>query len=157
MHGDDLFRHLARECGDPQLAKDAVQETFMRLHQHTPTNDGAIRMWLFRTGMNVVRDERRKTANRRRLLASHPDRVPIPSTDPDPERRAELEDDVARLRKALASLREKERTALLMRESGFSHREIAEELDTTTGTVGTLIARSLRKLAAAMEHPDGIP
>jgi RNA polymerase sigma factor (sigma-70 family) len=154
-HGDDLFRHLARECGDAQLAKDAVQETFVRLQERAPTDDGAIRTWLFRTGMNVVRDWHRRKANRRRLLASHPDRVPGPSAAPDPGARAELGEDVVRLRRALAGLREKERTALLMRESGFTHQEIAEELGTTTATVGTLIARSLRKLAAAMERRGG--
>jgi DNA-directed RNA polymerase specialized sigma24 family protein len=48
---------------------------------------------------------------------------------------------------ALAALSAKERTVLLMREEGFAHREIAQAVGTTTGSVGTMIARALDKLA----------
>jgi RNA polymerase sigma factor (sigma-70 family) len=51
---------------------------------------------------------------------------------------------------ALLALSEKERTALLMQQEGFSHREIADVVGTTTGSVGTLLARALDKLAAAL-------
>ena len=40
------------------------------------------------------------------------------------------------------------RLVLLMREAGFRHRESAEAVGTTTKSVGTMIARALRKLAA---------
>lgn len=154
-HGDDLFRYLARQSGDPQLARDAVQETFVRLMERPPDHDSGVRRWLFRTGLNVIRDVYRVDSNRLRILEAHPDRVPAPDPAPGPEARLERREDVARLRRALAALREKERTALLMRESGFKHREIAAELGTTTATVGTLIARSLAKLEDAMESTGG--
>ncbi len=48
---------------------------------------------------------------------------------------------------ALARLSDKERVAILMREEGFSHREIAQAVGTTTGSVGTLLARILERLA----------
>ncbi len=48
---------------------------------------------------------------------------------------------------ALARLNDKERVAVLMREEGFSHREIAEAVGTTTGSVGSLLARALQRLA----------
>lgn len=150
-HGDELFRYLARYCGDPHLAQDAVQETFVRLQERPPETRDAIRGWLFRTGTNVVRDRLRVESNRRRILESRPHRIPGPSASADPGRAAERSEDLARLRDAMEDLREKERRALLMREAGFKHREIAEALETTTGSVGTLIARSLAKLEAAME------
>lgn len=150
-HGDDLFRYLARQCGDAELAQDAVQETFLRLHQSPPEKVEAVRAWLFRTGLNVIRDTHRVESNRRRILRSRPSEVPTPGQQPSPAERLESREQVASVRKALAGLREKERTALLMRESGFKHREIADELGTTTATVGTLIARSLAKLESAMQ------
>ena len=52
---------------------------------------------------------------------------------------------------ALAGLSGKERMALLMREEGFAQREIAEAVGTTTGSVGTLIARALDKLAERID------
>ena len=58
---------------------------------------------------------------------------------------------------ALATLSTKERTALLMREEGFAHREIAEALETTTGSVGTLLARALDRLASRLAlDPDAV-
>lgn len=154
-HADALFRYLARYCGDPHLAQDAVQETFVRLQETPPAHAGAVRSWLFRTGTNVVRDRLRVESNRRRLLESEAHRVPRPTGPLDPKRSVERDEDLLRLRRAMSELREKERRALLMREEGFKHREIAEALETTTGSVGTLIARSLAKLAAAMEGEEG--
>jgi DNA-directed RNA polymerase specialized sigma24 family protein len=52
--------------------------------------------------------------------------------------------------RALDALSDKERTAVLMREEGFSHKEIADAVGTTTGSVGTLIARALLKFADAV-------
>ncbi len=46
-----------------------------------------------------------------------------------------------------AKLSSKERTILLMREEGITHREIAEEVGTTTKSIGTMIDRALQKLA----------
>jgi RNA polymerase sigma-70 factor (ECF subfamily) len=57
---------------------------------------------------------------------------------------------------ALQQLPERDRTILLMREEGFTHKEIAEAVGTTTGSVGTLIARALNRLARelGMEEED---
>jgi DNA-directed RNA polymerase specialized sigma24 family protein len=58
---------------------------------------------------------------------------------------------------ALSALSPKERSAVLMREEGFAHREIAEALGTTTGSVGTLLARALDRLGKALlssTHPE---
>ncbi|MGD2071104.1 MAG: RNA polymerase sigma factor, partial [Gemmatimonadota bacterium] len=145
-HGDALYRYLVRQTGDEHLAQDAVQETFLRLQERPPDRLDGVRRWLFRTGMNVIRDTHRVDSNRLRILEAHPHRVPRPTQPPGPEASTERREDLRRLRDALDELREKERTALLLRESGFKHREIAEELGTTTATIGTLIARSLEKL-----------
>jgi len=69
------------------------------------------------------------------------------------------EDDPERaVRAALDALTEKERTVLLMREEGFAHREIAEAVGTTTGSVGTMIARALDKLAERLPlDPEDTP
>lgn len=150
-HHDDLFRYLARQCGDPSTAHDVVQEAFLRLQQNGPLDDRrAVRAWLFTTGLNVLRDLHRTRSTRRRILESHPGRVPGPSPVPDPAGEVERLEDRARLRAALDALRDKERTALLMREEGFKHREIAEALNTSTGSVGTLINRALDKLERAL-------
>lgn len=152
-----LFRYLARACGDPVLARDAVQETFLRLHALRSDPPRAVRPWLFTTAMNVIRDTRRTETGRAELLRRYADGVPGPRPVPDPDRELEQTRARERVRRALDQLRDKERTALLMREEGFKHREIADALGTTTASVGTLIARALDKLARTLDARAGGP
>ena len=150
-HHDDLFRYLARYSGDPELAMDAVQETFMRFHRRPPRHTANVRAWLFRVGTNVVRDTEKLSSLRRRRLAERPSAVPGPQSPTSPMEAAELAEERALLSQALHGLRPREREAVLMRAQGFTHREIAQALGTTTGTVGTLLVRALGKLAARLE------
>lgn len=145
-HHPSLERYLARLTGDPELAADVAQEAFVRLLEHDPERDH-VRAWLFRVATNLVRDAARRSRTHRelgtpsRLLRSHGD----PPRPPD-----EVVDLVAsrvRVREALEALSPKERRALLMREEGFKHREIADALGTTTGSIGTLLSRAIRKAA----------
>ena len=55
------------------------------------------------------------------------------------------------MRDALSELSLRDRTVLLMREEGFTHREIAEAVGTTTKSVGTIVARALDKLAGLLD------
>jgi RNA polymerase sigma factor (sigma-70 family) len=74
----------------------------------------------------------------------------LPGPAPDPAAAPERAEVVGRVRAALAALSERDRTILLMREEGFTHREIADAVGTTTQSVGTLIARALDKMAGAL-------
>jgi RNA polymerase sigma factor (sigma-70 family) len=76
----------------------------------------------------------------------------VPHADPLPAADEEYDaaDRVRRVHAALARLSTRDRTVLLMREEGFAHREIAEAVDTTTGSIGTIVARALDKLAAEL-------
>jgi RNA polymerase sigma-70 factor (ECF subfamily) len=145
-HHAALYRYVARFAGDPDLAEDVVQETFIRLAERPPTDPTGIRAWLFTVATNLARDALKIGSRRRRLLVENGGLLRPP--DPTPAAEAlEREESRARVRRALAALSEKERLLLLMREEGFKHREIAEAVGTTTGSVGTLVARALAKLA----------
>jgi RNA polymerase sigma factor (sigma-70 family) len=149
-HRPALFRYLARYTGDPDQAEDLVQETFVRLRERPPTDRTEPRRWLFTVATNLARDAYRVARRREALLAAAGDRMPRPEPPPDPAVQAEREDLRRRLRAALAALNHRERTVLLMREEGFTHREIAEAVETTTGSVGTMIARALDKVVRAL-------
>jgi RNA polymerase sigma-70 factor (ECF subfamily) len=101
---------------------------------------------LFTVATNLARDALKIGSRRRRLLVENGGLLRPPEPTPTPEA-VEREEARERVRRALAGLSEKERLLLLMREEGFKHREIAEAVGTTTGSVGTLIARALVKLA----------
>ncbi len=145
-HQEGLLRYLSRLSGDPDLAADAMHEAFVRIQQRPPRQTENLRAWLYTVATNVVRDITRAKRHHRELLVARPERV-VADGPVDPARAAELEERKTRVRRALAALSEKERTTLLMREEGFAHHEIAAAVGTTTKSVGTLIARSLDKLA----------
>lgn len=148
-HHADLFRYLCRLTGDPDLAADATQEAFVRLAVHAP-EPSELRGWLFRVATNLAREWTRTQARRLRLLDGAVDRAPIGEPVPAPDAALAAEERRRRVRAALQRLTERDRTILLMREEGFTHREIAEAVGTTTGSVGTLIARAINKLAAEL-------
>jgi RNA polymerase sigma factor (sigma-70 family) len=154
-HHPPLERYLARLTGDPDLAEDVAQETFFRLLQQTP-RPVAVRPWLFRVATNLVRDGARRTRRRQVLVLDG--RAPAAHGDPppDPDRGLDRERCRRLVRAALDELTPKERTALLMREEGFRHREIAEAIGTTTGSIGTLLNRAIRKAARRLGSPEEV-
>src|ERR671923_2759315 len=61
-----LVRYLTRRLGDRDWAEEVAQETFVRaLRQKDMQSE---RAWLFAVATNLVRDEARKDARRRRHL-----------------------------------------------------------------------------------------
>jgi RNA polymerase sigma factor (sigma-70 family) len=148
-HHGSLHRYLTRLCGDADVAADAAQEVFVRLIERPPAA-GAERAWLYKVGTNVVLEGSRTRTRRTRLLEGSAARAPMADPEPDAHDRVERDEQQRAVRAALAALPDKERTALLMREEGFSHREIADMVGTTTSSIGTLLVRALGKLAAAL-------
>lgn len=148
-HHAGLYRYLLRLTGDADLAQDAAQEAFVRLLARRP-RDEQLRAWLFTVATNLVRAWSNERRRRGRLLEHGGARAPAADPPRDPAEAAHAAERRSAVRRALDRLSEKERAVLLMREEGFSHREIADAVGTTTASVGTMIARALDKLAAAM-------
>jgi RNA polymerase sigma factor (sigma-70 family) len=153
-HHVSLYRYLVRFSGDADLAADAVQEAFLRLVERPALGEAFARAWLFKVATNVVLESTRVHARRARLLAAAPARTPVGDPPRRPDDLVEADEQRRLVIDALAFLSEKERTALLMREEGFTHREIAEAVGTTTGSVGTLIARALDRLSGLLALDD---
>lgn len=148
---EPLFRYVARYTGDPDLADDVVQDTFVRLDERPPPDRHALRGWLFTVATNLARDALKVSRRRLGILQEAADRVPCGTPPPDPVTNLERDEVRERVRVAMATLSEKERTILLLREEGFAHREIAEAVGTTTKSIGTMIARALDKMARRLE------
>jgi RNA polymerase sigma factor (sigma-70 family) len=148
-HAAALYRYLVRLTGDPDLAADGVQGAFLRVIEGRAQRD-IERAWLFKVATNLVLEELRANSRRARLAKDNVHRFPVGDMPPDPHERMESLERHERAFKALGVLSDKERSAVLMREEGFSHNEIANAVGTTTGSVGTLIARALLKFADAV-------
>jgi RNA polymerase sigma-70 factor, ECF subfamily len=153
-HHAAVYRYLVRLVGDADAAADAAQEAFVRLIERPPAG-GASRAWLYAVATNAALESARTRGRRTRLLAAAPVDAPVPNESPRPDAYVEGNERRAHVGAALAALSERDRTALLMREDGFSHREIADALGTTTGSVGTVLARALGRLSAAFPLARG--
>ncbi len=147
-HNAALVRYLTRRLGDRDWAEEVAQETFVRaLRQETITNE---RAWLFAVATNLVRDEARKDARRRRHLALLAEQERDSVSEPEPTT-LERAQEAALARKAVDGLAERDRLALLMREEGLDYAEIAEALELSPGSVGTTLSRARRRLVESYE------
>jgi RNA polymerase sigma-70 factor, ECF subfamily len=144
-----LFRYCRRLTGDADAAEDVAQEAFVRLlDREVEGHPAALRVWLFRVATHLIRDRYRVSENRRRLLETYP---VSPGAMPDPSEGIELDEKLGDVRLALGALPERDRTMLLMREEGFSYREIAEAVEVQASSVGTLLARAQKRFLEAYE------
>lgn len=145
---DQIVRFLTRRLGDRDWAEEVAQEVFVRALRHEPlTNE---RAWLFTVANNLVRDEARKDARRRRHLALLREETREDVVEPEPTS-LERSQEQARARRVLDELPERDRVALLMREEGLDYGEIAEALGLSVGSIGTTLSRARRRLVEAYE------
>ena len=142
-HRDRLVRMSARLVSDRGHAEDIAQETFIRLVDHARDYEGRGQFvsWLYtiarRLSFNVIRGRQRRPEVA--LEAAH-DR-PSYAT---PEKALELKE----VRRALASLPERQRKALWLKAAeGRSYREIAQTLACTESDVANAIFRGRETLA----------
>jgi RNA polymerase sigma-70 factor (ECF subfamily) len=145
-----LVRYLVRRLGDRDWAEEIAQETFVRaLRQEKIVSE---RAWLFAVATNLVRDEARKDARRRRHLELLREQAKAEeAVEPEPTS-LERAQEAAMARRALDCLTERDREALLMREEGLDYNEIAAALELSVGSVGTTLARARRRLVEAHEQ-----
>jgi RNA polymerase sigma-70 factor (ECF subfamily) len=147
---DPLVRYLTRRLGDRDWAEEVAQETFVRALRQTELQNE--RAWLFAVATNLVRDEARKDARRRRhlelLTEESKSNAPVEQPITEMERAQER----ALARRAIDALGERDREALLMREEGLDYKEIAEALELSLASVGTTLSRARRRLVEAYEE-----
>jgi RNA polymerase sigma factor (sigma-70 family) len=152
----ELYRWLARYSGDASLASDVAQETFVRLYRRGEMPED-VRAWLVSVSLNQVRDEKRRQTRWRRLLlhrtadATMADPAPLPDEDVLAAERQAL------VRRALDAMSARERALLLLREEGYSYRELSIALVLNESSVGTLLARaksSFREVYTALEQAE---
>jgi RNA polymerase sigma factor (sigma-70 family) len=146
-----LFRYCNRLTGDPDQAEDLAQEAFFRLlDRGAEGTDAGLRSWLFMVATNLVRDRSRTRETRRRILSG----VPTPEDGPGPEEDLARAETIKRVRKGLECLSERDRRMLLLRQEGFSYKEIAEISGISHRSVGTILARALQRFAREMSKEE---
>lgn len=137
--------------GDPELAADVVQQTFVKAWRAAASFEEGRELapWLYsiarRTAIDALRSERRPT------MGDHAPEVDPPVTTISFERTWE----VLEVRQAVEQLPEAEREVVrLSHLLGLTHVEVAERLGVPVGTVKSRSGRAHKRLAAALGHLD---
>lgn len=151
FHG--LFRFLDRLSGEPELAADLAQDTFVRLHERGSLPDKPD-AWLITVAMNLFRNVRSTRARRRRLLTVSRAELVLADPSPSPSHGAET-DSPELVRRAMARLSDRERQLLLLIADGYRYRDMAAALDLNEASVGTLLSRAKRAFREAYAAEGG--
>jgi RNA polymerase sigma factor (sigma-70 family) len=143
----ELVRYLHRKVWDEERARDLAQETFVRALRAEDVQQP--RAFLFRVATNLAKDEARTVLRRKKHLALLKNEPPVMGGAPDPEGDVLAQERWTQVRRALASLSERDREVLLLWDSGLNYREIAEVAELSPGAVGTTLARARKRLVEA--------
>lgn len=143
----DLFRYAFWLCADEALAKDLVQETFLRAWRALEDlrETAAAKAWL----ITILRREHARLYERKLPQFSDLEDVEVADdrSGAVPERAGE--DGLVRI--AMSKLEPKYREPLLMQVlGGFSCEEIARELHLSSAAVMTQLFRARQKLKALL-------
>jgi RNA polymerase sigma-70 factor (ECF subfamily) len=141
-----------RMLGNEDDARDAAQEVFLRVYKHIgkfdPQQDFA--GWLYRIVINVCRDQARKRGWRG-MVTSFEAEYETGNLEPvsrdDAEAAAMLAQERTIIARALASLSEKERAAIVLRDlEGLPTEEVARILGSSQTTVRSQICSARAKI-----------
>jgi len=150
-YGTDLYRYAVWICGNDALAKDLVQETFLRAWRALDSlkDKQAAKSWL----ITILRREYARTFERKVPQFTDVESVPLEDdAELSPDERMER----VLLRQGMASLPPRYREPLLLQVvMGYSCDEIASELGISRSAVMTQLFRAREKLKAKLQD-DGI-
>ncbi|HEY1603869.1 MAG TPA: sigma-70 family RNA polymerase sigma factor [Pirellulales bacterium] len=154
QHETALLRYATRLTGDPEHARDIVQETFLRLCRvPRATLDGHVGPWLFRVC-------------RQRALDSHraEQHMPIAAThvidghicqEAGPAERMERKDESHHVLELLALLPANQQEVVHLRfQAGLSYRQISEVTGLSVSNVGFLLHTALARLREQTNATD---
>ncbi len=144
-----LLRYLNCLGLDADSAREVVQESFLKLHEHLLRGGDRtnLRSWLYRVAHNLARN--RQTAfhtKKVEALEDLPGAGRLSSQTASAEEELLNRERLQRLWQAMGELSSAQRECLLLRAQGFKYREIAEVLNLSISAVGENIQRGLEKL-----------
>ncbi len=150
-YSTDLYRYAMWICGNDALAKDLVQETFLRAWRALDSLNEikSAKSWM----ITILRREYARTFERKVPLFTDLDKVVIEEKDElEPDERTERD----LLRKGILKLQPKYRDPLLLQVVfGHSCAEISEQLGITKSAVMTQLFRAREKLRTQLQK-DGV-
>ena len=165
-HSDRAFQLAYSILQNRQDAEEVVQDAFIRIYRSLGNFRGAAQFstWMYRIVVNLCNNKFRWNKVRGANCTISIDaplpnaegdedlRLELPSSDASPNEQAEFADLRERLEKAMATLPESYRTAVMLRNvQQLDYEEIAKILDCAVGTVKSRINRGRELLRQALK------
>lgn len=162
-----VYNLCYRMLGEPEVAEDAAQETFLRAYQNLHRYDSSrpFGTWILSIAAHYCIDRlRKKKFSVFSIDAEDEDGMPFEVADPaspDPEVESVTKEDRDHLHILLKDLEPTDRAAVIMRYwYDYSEVEIAQSLKLTVSAVKSRLHRSRRALAGMWQkemsrpHPE---
>ena len=150
-YGADLYRYAMWICGNDALAKDLVQETFLRAWKALDNlkDSDAAKSWL----ITILRREYARTFERKVPKFTDVETVVVPEDrELEPDDRTEIK----LLRQGIMKLAPKYREPLLLQVvMGYSCEEISDQLGVSKSAVMTQLFRAREQLKTRLQK-DGV-
>jgi RNA polymerase sigma-70 factor, ECF subfamily len=137
-HYPRVAKVIARIVQDPGRAEELAAEVFWRFWRHPGAHNGNPGGWLYRTAVHLGLDELRRQSRRRRFEQWFEHKP----ANPSPEQLFAAGQKQQQVRNVLSSLKQRDSELLILRSDGFSYDEIAEILQVSVTSVGTLLRRA---------------
>jgi RNA polymerase sigma factor (sigma-70 family) len=151
-HYEELRRYFRKRVSSQHEADDLTQEAYVRVFGRKKSDaiKEPIRL-LYRIARNLLIDRSRR-AQTRPKMASFDQETEIAQATPSPAMMAQVQDELAILRAAVANLPERcQEVFILSRFEGLSYAEIATRLGITVKTVENHMGRAILACRAALE------
>lgn len=151
QYSGPLTRYAARITGDPDRARDAVQETFIRLCAVEQSQvDGHLPEWLFTVCRNRALDSRRKES---RMQTLTDEQLNASATEePSPAAVAEQRETSNRVLRILGTLPPNQQEVIRLKfQNDLSYKEISRVTKFTVTNVGFLIHTGMKTLRARLQ------
>src|SRR4051812_47775143 len=141
-----LTRYATRLLGDPERARDVVQDTFVKLMAQPPDAiDGHAVEWLFTVCRHRALDVLRKEGRMRRFEEGQVERVT--ASDPRPGRALEQAETHATILRMIDRLPPNQQEVVRLKfQNGFSYKEISRITEHSVSNVGFLIHTAITRL-----------
>jgi RNA polymerase sigma-70 factor (ECF subfamily) len=141
--------------GDVELARDCVQDTFLRLCRESQSHvEGHVDAWLFKSCRNRAMDFHRKEAR----MTFHSDSQvlsAVASRADEPPELISRRDEQMHLQQQIDRLPIREQEVLSLRlGQGLSYKQIADIMEMSTSHVGVLIHQAVTRLRSSMNQVE---
>ena len=139
---DMVYGVLFRLMGSRAEAEDLAQEVFLKLVDRPLRHRENVAGWLYRVaanlGYNALRSRQRREQREEKAVRE----ASLTGSTSGPEEQTTRRETRREVQATLARINPRSAKLLILREMGFSYKELADVAEVAPGSVGTLLARA---------------